>query len=64
MSTRGGEGTTEAITGTDTHGIIRGSITASFKGTGKAGTITGIGKSRKPGEFRVTNLDQPSSNRH
>jgi len=57
MSTRGGEDSTETMTGTDTGGTINGFLTSDFDRTGRAGTIMDIGEGKEPGASRAINLE-------
>jgi hypothetical protein len=64
MSTQGGEDTTETIIGTDTGGTINGFLTENFNGTGIAGIIIDIGKSKGPGMSKSINLDRNNRERN
>ena len=62
--TRVGEDTTESIVGTDTGGTMNRFLTSDLTRTGRAGRITDIGKSKRPGESRAINPDRNNRDRN
>ena len=64
MYTQNGEGTTETVIGMDTGGTTNGSLTNSFKKTGRAGKIIDIGRGKEPGVSRAINLNHTSRDRN
>src|SRR5512137_2245722 len=64
MWTQAGDGTTDTMIGTGTGGIMNGSLTNNFNRTGRAGTITDIGKSKHIGACRAINPDRNSRGRN
>lgn len=59
-----GEGTTENVIGTGTHGTTNEYLTIKFNRTGEAGKRIGIGKNSKLGASRAINLAHNARDRN
>ena len=63
-STRVGEDTTEAVTGTDTGGTMNEFLTDDLNRTGRVGMTIDIGNGKEPGVCRTIDRDRSRRDRN